>query len=138
MRKSKKIYALAAAFILMVILAIIQISSRQTSTPQFVNYYKIAEQSEKILDWRPARSAWLLAKANADSISQTIKEANGRQAYCDYRIGMTYNREGNFKQAIANIKLALVTQASDINSFMGHNGAAEIKNDLSDIIDSAN
>jgi hypothetical protein len=138
MKKSKKIYTLLTAFIFMIILAITMISSRQNSKKQFVDYYSIAELYEQDHNWRSARSAWLLAKANADSISQTMSEANGRQAYCDYRIGMTFSREGNRNQAVANIQLALTTQVSDINSFMGHNGATEMKNDLSDIIDSAN
>ncbi|HAI10667.1 MAG TPA: hypothetical protein DCM28_03120 [Phycisphaerales bacterium] len=99
-----------------------------------VEYYKIAEQHEQDKQWRKARSAWLRVKAEADSISQNTSEANGRQAYCDYRIAMTYHNEGNNELAIANLKLALATPASDINQFMGRNGTTEMQNDLMEVV----
>jgi hypothetical protein len=98
-----------------------------------VGYYKAAEQLEERREWEHARDAWLMAKAYAARVSQSTAEANGRRAYCDYRIGMTYRAEGAYRQAAANIQLALTTPASDIDSFVGRNGAKEIRRDLSDI-----
>lgn len=100
-----------------------------------IGYWEAAEQFEARQAWEPARQAWLMAKAHAGEVSQSIAEANGRRAYCDYRIGMTYRAEGKYREAAANIQLALATPGSDINCFMGRNGTEGIRNDLSDIND---
>ena len=97
---------------------------------QFEKHYQTAESFEQNAQWRQARNAWLKAKAFADTIAQSTNEANGRQAYCDYRIAVTYRQENNTDLAIANFKLALAHHPSDINRFLGSNGTSEIQTEL--------
>ena len=138
MNKIAKNYAFAILLIMAAVFSLIKFSADKPKIYQYVVYYNAAEQHEDNMQWRAARSSWLMAKANADAISQTTNEANGRQAYCDYRIGMTYDKEGIKHLAIANLKLALETQAADIDCFTGKNGAAGIREDLIMIVESAN
>ena len=107
--------------------------TRSSPVDTAIAYYVTAEQLEAHQAWEPARKAWLMAKANALGVSQPTAEANGRRAYYDYRIGMTYSAEGKYREAAANLQLALVTPASDIDCFVGRGGADGIRNDLADL-----
>jgi len=117
------------------LLAGILLNARDTH--DYASYSSIAEQHEQQKEWDLAKAAWLSARVNADAISNSTQEANGRKAYCDYRIGMNYAKEEQDELAIANLKLALATPASDIDSFMGRNGAKGMAEDLSDLIASS-
>lgn len=96
-----------------------------------VPFYDIAEVHEKNGQWKLARAAWFKAKHNLGHPS--ARREVGRKAYCEYRIGMTYEREGQLALAIAHVQNALRTPASEIDIYMGRNGAKGMQEDLDDL-----
>ena len=135
-KKNIYIVALVAVVALPALWVLLGSNIEKPKVYAYETYCQTAEEHEKENEWDLARAAWLYAKANVDPISNSLPEVNGRKAYCEYRIAMTYEREGHIELAIAHIQQALATPAADINCFMGNNGAEEMAKDLSSLIDS--
>lgn len=98
-------------------------------------YYEIAEAHEEQGHLELARAAWLSAKARIVDLS--TKGEPGRRAYYEYRIGMSYEQEGQYELAAAHVRNALMTPAAEINEYLCRNGATEVQKDLDDLVSRA-
>jgi len=123
-------WMLVATLGLIVILVLVVMVAK-TSAPA-VPFYDLAEVHEKNARWELARAAWFEAKDRVGHPS--ARGETGRKAYYEYRIGMTYEREAQHVLAIAHVHNALRTPASEIDIYMGRNGAKGMQEDLDDLM----
>ena len=130
-----------AAIVLLAVLALVVWFHNAPQESPFKSYFSQAEQFEESQNWELARAAWLFARHHADTMyDQRTVDGNptfygrvisGAQVYCDYRVAMTFERQGDYAQAVEQLKQVLATPALTINAYLGSNGAREIAKDLS-------
>ena len=127
---SKWMVVTGIALVIVLVLGVMLVKTLAPRTP----FYDRAEEYEKNGQWELARAAWSTAKHNAGYPDPSATGKIGRRAYYEYRIGMTYEREGRNELAIAHVQSALRTPASEINTYMGANGVEEMQKDLDDLL----
>ena len=103
------------------------------SLPTSAPYYVIAEQHRDNGEWELERAAWFMAKTNIDTTPPARRGEIGRRAYYEYRIAMTYERQGLYALGIAHLENALAAPASEIDVYVG-NGAEEMQKDLNELV----
>jgi len=128
-----------APVVLAVVLVVVT-RDREVKESAYKSFLNQAQQYEDSQNWEMARAAWLFARDNADTLydQRTVdgnpafyrKVISGAKVYCDYGIAMTYEREGDYEEAIKRLDVVLATPAETINAYLGPNGAEEIAKDL--------